>query len=168
MVQARVRSAAEERSALVAGSATVHVEALIGRVIVVGLELVAGYLVAWMVQKVRRAGDRLDGEVDYAMGVGLDRLHEVIAGKLGDDPAVARLEVEAGQDGQVSERTRRRVQDAVEDAVEQDTAFAAVLQVVLDELDRARAGAPSVAGIDLRHAQGVQVGHHNTQTNTWN
>ena len=134
---------------------------------VVGLELVAGYLVAWVVRKARRAGQGLDAEVDHAMDLGLDRLHEVVAEKLGDDPAVTKVEVEATRDGQLSERTHRRVQDAVEEAAEEDAAFAAALQAALEVLDQARAGAPSVAGIDLRDAKGVQVGHHNTQTNTF-
>lgn len=132
-----------------------------------GLELVAGYLVAWAVSKVRRVGQGLDGEVDHVLDAGLERLHEVVAGKLGTDPAVAQLEIEATQDGELSARTGLRVQYAVEEAVEQDEAFAAALEAVLAELDQVRAGAPSVAGIDLRAAQGVMVGHHNTQTNTF-
>lgn len=128
-----------------------------------GLELVAGYLVAWTVSKVRRVGQGLDGEVDHVLDVGLERLYEVVAGRLGTDPAVARLEVEATQDGATSERTGRRVQYAVEE----DEAFAVALQAMLAELEQARAGAPSVVGIDLRAAQRVQVGRHNTQTNTF-
>jgi len=123
---------------------------------VVGLELVAGYLVAWVVRKGRRAGEGLDAEVDHAMDLGLDRLHEVIVDKLGEDPAVTELEVQAAQDGQLSERTQRRVQDAVEEAAEDDAAFAAALQAVLRELDQARGGASSVAGIDLRGAKGAE------------
>src|SRR5512142_974694 len=76
-----------------------------GVVAVVGLELVAGYLVAWVVRKARRAGQGLDAEVDHVMDAGLDRLHEVIADKLGDDPAVTKLEVEATGGAEVSERT---------------------------------------------------------------
>lgn len=51
-----------------------------------GLELVAGFLAAWAVRKARRVGGRLDEEFDAATDVGLDRLHEVIAGRLGEDP----------------------------------------------------------------------------------
>lgn len=133
----------------------------------VGLELVAGYLAAWVVGKVRREGQGLDGEVDHVLRAGLERLHEAVAGKLGGSPAVAHLEAEATQDGALSQRTRRRVRDAVEEAVEHDEAIAAALQVVLAELDHARVGAPSVAGIDLRSAQGVQVGDHNTMTSVF-
>jgi hypothetical protein len=134
----------------------------------VGLELVAGYLVAWAVRKAKRAGQRLDKETDEVMDAGLDRLHEVIAAKLGTDPAIEKLEIEAIESRQPSDRTIRRVNDAIEEAAEDDSQFAALLKAVLAELDQARNGASSVAGIDLRNAQGVQVGNYNTQTNTFN
>ncbi|MGD0244858.1 MAG: hypothetical protein ABSB59_31645 [Streptosporangiaceae bacterium] len=134
----------------------------------VGLELVAGYLVAWAVRKAKRAGARLDKETDEVMDAGLDRLHEVIAAKLGTDPAIEKLEIEAIESQQPSDRTIRRVNDAIEEAAEGDSQFAALLKAVLAELDQVRNGASSVAGIDLRNAQGVQVGNYNTQTNTFN
>jgi len=134
----------------------------------VGLELVAGYLVAWAVRKAKRAGARLDKETDEVMDAGLDRLHEVIAAKLGTDPAIEKLEIEAIESQQPSDRTIRRVNDAIEEAAEGDSQFAALLKAVLAELDQVRNGASSVAGIDLRNAQGVQVGDYNTQTNTFN
>jgi hypothetical protein len=134
----------------------------------VGLELVAGYLVAWAVRKAKRAGARLDKETDEVMDAGLDRLHEVIAAKLGTDPAIEKLEIEAIESQQPSDRTIRRVNDAIEEAAEGDSQFAALLKAVLAELDQVRNGASSVAGIDLRNAQGAQVGNYNTQTNTFN
>ena len=87
----------------------------------VGLELVAGYLVAWAVGKAKRAGQRLDKETDEVMDAGLDRLHEVIAAKLGTDPAIAKLEIEAAQENGASDRTIRRVNDAIEEAAEGDS-----------------------------------------------
>ena len=132
-----------------------------------GLELVAGYLVVWAVRKAKRAGARLDKEADEVMDAGLDRLHSVIATKLGTDPALAKLETEASE-GDPSDRTVQRVNLAIEEAAEDDSQFASLLKAVLAELDQARNGAPSVAGIDLRNAKGVQVGDSNTQTNTFN
>src|SRR5689334_20895060 len=132
-----------------------------------GLELVAGYLVAWGVRKLKRAGKRLDEETDEVIDAGLDRLHDAIAAKLGTDPALVKLDADVAQGVEPSDRTRRRVQDAVEDAAEDDPGFAAVLGELLARLEQARNGAPSVAGIDLRGASGVQVGNHNTQTNTF-
>ena len=139
-----------------------------GNAPVVGLELVAGYLVAWGVMKARRAGRRLDEETDEVMDVGLDRLHDVIMAKLGSDPAVTKLAADAAQEIEPSERTVDRVRYAVEEAAEQDPQFAAAMDRALAELERLRDGAPSVAGIDLRRAKGVQVGNFNTQTNTFN
>jgi hypothetical protein len=76
---------------------------------VVEIGLVAGYLIAWAVGKAKRAAGRLDGEVDAVMDAGLDRLHGVIAGKLGADLATARLEADAQTSGEVEQRTQDRV-----------------------------------------------------------
>jgi hypothetical protein len=130
-----------------------------------GLELVAGYLIAWGVRKLKRAGKRLDEETDEVMDAGLDRLHDAIAKKLGTDTALVKLETDVAQGQEPSERTVRRVQDAVEEAAENDPDFAAVIETLLEKLEEARNGAPSVAGIDLREAKGVQVGNFNFQAN---
>jgi hypothetical protein len=135
-------------------------------VLVVEVGLVVGYLVAWAAGKARRVAGRVDAEVDAALDAGLDRVHEVIAGKLGTDSAVVRLQAEAEESGQVSERTRQRVELVVADEVERDERFARALAAVVAEL--ADAGGPVAAGIDLRGAKGVQVGNQNTQTNTFN
>jgi F0F1-type ATP synthase membrane subunit b/b' len=133
-----------------------------------GLELVAGYLVAWAVRKAARVGKRLDKQADEIIDAELDRLHDVVTEKLGLDPALEKLELEAAQGQQPSDRTLRRVQDALEEATEEDPQFRALLEAVLAKLEEASGGASSVAGIDLRAAKGVQVGNHNAQTNTFN
>ena len=132
-----------------------------------GLELVAGYLVAWAVRKLKRAGKRLDEETDDVIDAGLDRLHDAIADKLGTDPALVKLEADVAQGQEPSDRTRRRIQDAVEEAVENDPDFAAVVEDLLARLEEARNGAPTLAGIDLRGAKGVQIGNFNSQRNTF-
>jgi hypothetical protein len=131
----------------------------------VGLELVAGYLVAWGVRKLHRVGKGLDRETDEVIDAGLDRLHDAIAAKLGTDPAVVKLDAEVSQGLEPTERTLRRVNDAVEEASEEDPDFAALVQALVARLEEA--AARSVTGIDLRGAQGVQVGNFNTQTNTF-
>ena len=96
-----------------------------------GLELVVGYLAAWAWRKVRRVVGRADAEVDQALDAGMDRLHELVAGKLGSDPALTRLETEARSDldaVSVRARTSERVRLALEDAVESDPAFATRLE----------------------------------------
>ena len=132
-----------------------------------GLELVAGYLIAWGMSKLKRAGKRLDEEADEVIDAGLDRLHDAIAAKLGADPALVKLNADVAHGLEPSDRTRRRVQDAVEEAAEGDPGFAAALEELLARLEEARNGASSIAGIDLRGASGVQVGNFNTQTNTF-
>jgi len=110
----------------------------------IGLELVAGYLVAYVIRKTRRAGERVDAEVDYALDVTLDRLHEVISEKLGDDPAVLKLQLEA-ESGDVATRTAQRVTLAVEDAAEDDNDFADLLRELLRELTSQEGSGPAVS-----------------------
>jgi hypothetical protein len=99
-----------------------------------GLELVAGYLAAYAMQKARRVGRRVDDEVDRAIDEGLDLLHDVVTEKLGGDPAVAQLERDA-VDGVASARTAERVRLAVEEAAETDQVFAGRLEEALARLE---------------------------------
>ena len=133
----------------------------------VGLELVAGYLVAWGTKPLKRAGKRPDEGPGEIADAELDRLHDAIAAKLGRDPALVKLEWEISQGLEPNDRTLRRVQDAVEDAVEEDPGFEAAIGVLLARLEETYDSVPSVAGIDLRGAKGVQVGNFNQQTNTF-
>ncbi|MFI9255221.1 hypothetical protein [Streptomyces sp. NPDC053069] len=118
-----------------------------------GIELVVGYLAAWAVRKGRRVAGRADEEVDQVLDAGMNRLHEVVAGKLGGDPALERMALE-GQSGETSERARQRVRLALEDAADDDPDFAQVLQNVVDRLEElkqqggaaARGGASAVGG----------------------
>jgi hypothetical protein len=116
----------------------------------VGVELIVGYLIAWAVRKGRLVAGRLDGEVDQALGAGLDRLHDVVAHRLGTEPALSDLEQEAAADGEdVSDRTRQRVGLAVEAAAARDEAFAAAVAqalAVLRAADPAGGGSVSARG----------------------
>ncbi|MEV7092707.1 hypothetical protein AB0M80_07655 [Amycolatopsis sp. NPDC051045] len=102
-----------------------------------GIEVAVGMLIAWVVRKARRAGTRADQIADEAIDVGLARVHEVIVGKLGGDPSLARLEREALDAGQVSDRTRTRVQLALQDAAEDDPKFAQALKQALQQAEDA-------------------------------
>jgi hypothetical protein len=119
---------------------------------VVGLELVAGYLVAWAVSKARRVGRQLDEDTDLVLDASLDRLHDLVVTKLGDDPALARLEGEAAESGEVSERTRRRVADAVAEAAESDEEFSASLLGLIEALEHDRPGGEGAAASGTRSA----------------
>jgi hypothetical protein len=113
--------------------------------VVIEAGVVAGYLIAWALRKARRAAGRLDAEVDAAMDAGLDRLHEVVAVKLGVHPALDELDEEAAGDGEVSELTRQQVELAVTAAARKDDAFG---RAVTDLVTRLRAA---------EQATGVQV-----------
>lgn len=102
-----------------------------------GLEVVVGYLIAWAVSKARRAGAGLDRDVDLVIDTELGRLHELVAAKLGPDPALEKLEQAAADQEDVSERTRRRVADALAEAMEADGEFAAMLEAAVGRLQRA-------------------------------
>lgn len=112
-----------------------------------GLEIVAGFLVTWAVRKGGRVGRRVDAEVDQAIDAGLDRLHELVAGKLGQDPALLKLTTEVEQSGEASSRTQERVRLALEDAAETDSGFASDLAAVAEQLqDIQRQTGVAIAG----------------------
>ncbi len=125
--------------------------------------VIAGYVIAWAVRKARRVGRRLDAEADTAIDVGLDRLHELVAAKLGGHPVLAELEEEAaaGGGGEVSELTRQQVELALTAAAQKDEAFElAVTELVarLREAEQASgrsviAGAGSAVFAGDAHAQ---------------
>jgi hypothetical protein len=101
---------------------------------VTGVELVVGYLIAWAVRKAKRVGARADQKVDQALDAGMDRLHELVAAKLADEPALRQLEAEAIESNDARERTRKRVQLALDEAVDTDTEFADALSAALQQV----------------------------------
>jgi hypothetical protein len=102
-----------------------------------GIEVVLGALITWAAGKARRLGKALDGVVDEMVDGAAarvnDKVREVVLGKLGRDAAVRKLELEVAESGEVSDRTRRRVADAVEAAAEDDPEFAAELEAAITE-----------------------------------
>jgi hypothetical protein len=119
--------------------------------VVVGAELVVGYVFAWFAGKGRRAARRADGQVDQAVDAAVDRLgqklHELVAGKLDGDPSLVKLQDEASQGGaEPSERTRTRVALALEDAAEQDPRFGVAIEELVRQLHKARGGVSSGEG----------------------
>ncbi|MGW7386872.1 hypothetical protein [Streptomyces sp. NPDC054794] len=127
---------------------------------------------AWLVRKARRVAGRADAEVDQAVDAGMDRLHELVSFRLGADSALDRARVEAGEGREeLSERTRRRLTDALEDAAERDAEFAAALERLVEQLESLRAPAEGVAvggdHVDFRYGtfhgpvlgKGVQHNH---------
>jgi hypothetical protein len=101
---------------------------------VVGLEVAVGFLIGWFARKAGRAGKRLDGMADEVSDALLDKLHDVVMGKLGGDSALAQLEAEVAETGEAGTRTQTRVRLALEEAAEQDKAFAADLDGALATL----------------------------------
>jgi len=95
------------------------------------MEFVIGLVVAWAIAKARRVAVRADGVVDQALDTAVDRIGELVTRRLAGDSAVAQLEAEAADNGEVSARTRQRVQLAVEDAVEKSSEFGRELEAAV-------------------------------------
>lgn len=111
---------------------------------VTGVEIAIGYVCAYLVRKARRAGQHVDAEVDRAVDAGLERVHELVSDALGEDSALRRAEEQA-ETGEVSERTWRRLTDAVEEAADADADFAAALQRAVEQLQAAEASGTVIA-----------------------
>jgi hypothetical protein len=106
-------------------------------------------VIAWAAGKARRVGGRLDTEVDAVIDVSLDRLHEVVAGKLAGHPALAELIQEAeASGGEVSSLTQHQAELALMAAARVDDAFGQAVTELLSRLREAEraAGSPLSAG----------------------
>ncbi|MER5880664.1 hypothetical protein ABT119_32695 [Streptomyces sp. NPDC001910] len=125
-----------------------------------GIEVAVACVFAWAVNKARRVGGRADGEVDFVLDSAMDRVHEVVARRLGQDGELGRLEAEAeaGQE-EPSALTRSRVGHALAQAAVEDAAFAADLQAAVEAWEAASvASADPVAGAyGLAAGGGVRV-----------
>lgn len=113
-----------------------------------GVEIAVGYVFAWAVRKARRVAGRADAEVDLALDGAMDRVHGVVARRLGGDPELERLEAEAeaGQD-EPSALTRQRVEAVVSRAMQEDAGFARELdEAVSAAQEAARSAGGAVAG----------------------
>jgi hypothetical protein len=127
----------------------------------IGIEVAVGFLIAWVVRKAGRVGQRVDTEVDQAMDAGLDRLHDLVAAKLGGDPALEKLRGEASESGEVGARTQARVRMALEEAVEQDPTFTAEFEAAVAQVQAMQRGdgGVSVGERGVAVAGGVHADH---------
>jgi hypothetical protein len=123
-----------------------------------GLEVAVGWLIAWAVRKAGRAGKRVDAEADRAIDLALDRLHDLISEKLGADPALEKLQLEAAETGEVGTRTQARVRLALEDAVDTDAAFGEALEKSVSALESAGGTHNVVIHGDVRSEGGIAIG----------
>lgn len=109
---------------------------------------VAGYVIAWLVQKTRRAAERLDAKVDAAVDACLERLYELVAARLDGHPVLDDLTEEvATADGQVSELTRQQLELAVKAAARKDNDFGQAVTELLARVCQAEiaSGGPAVS-----------------------
>jgi hypothetical protein len=106
-----------------------------GVVSVIGVDLLAGAAVGYLIRKARRVARRADGHVDDALDAGTDRVCELVEGVLGLDPVLTLLN-EQSQAGIASDRTIRRAEDAIAARAEADSGFRQRLESLLTELER--------------------------------
>ncbi|WP_051969173.1 hypothetical protein [Kitasatospora azatica] len=99
------------------------------------IEIAVGYLFAWAVRKARRVSGRTYDDIAREVDAGMDRLHELVEAKLGQDRALERALEEAteGRD-ELSERTRLRLVLSLEEAAEQDPDFATMLREAIEQV----------------------------------
>lgn len=109
--------------------------------------VVAGYVVAWVVRKARRVAGGVDAEADAVLDAWLEKLHAVVAAKLGGHPVLGDLAEEAAEEEDaVSELTRQQVELAVTAAARKDEEFAAaVTELVAQVRAVEQAGGVAVA-----------------------
>lgn len=112
----------------------------------VRVEVVVGLVIAWVIAKARRVAVRADGVVDQALDTAVDRVGDLVTTRLAGDSALAQLEAEAADKGEVLDRTRQRVQLAVEDAVEKSPEFGRELETAVAAAHAAGAAAAQSTG----------------------
>ncbi|WP_194838737.1 hypothetical protein [Nocardia sp. XZ_19_369] len=98
-----------------------------------GMEVVVGMIVAWLIGKGNRAAGRLDSRTDQVVDAAADRLWEIVSRKLGMTAAIRQLADDASA-GSVPENTRRDAQQTLEDAAMNDPGFAAEINALLGQV----------------------------------
>ncbi|WP_157537668.1 chromosome partitioning protein [Kitasatospora azatica] len=97
------------------------------------MEVAVGYIFAWAVRKARLVAGRADGEVDRALGAGMDRVHDVVSRKLGQDAALVQVVEEANADpARLSEDSRQWLALSLNNAAKRDAEFAAELLAAVE------------------------------------
>ncbi|WP_107655624.1 chromosome partitioning protein [Nocardia suismassiliense] len=91
------------------------------------MDVVIEMLVAWSLGRVRRAGMRVNGLTDQALDLAVDRVWNVVVGKLGADPTIGRLIAEA-RTGELSSRARAAAERSLSAAAVVDPRFAEALR----------------------------------------
>ncbi|SNQ50910.1 NB-ARC domain protein [Frankia canadensis] len=132
-----------------------------------GIDTAVGAVFTWMVRQERHVGEQAHADTDRIVAPALGRVHDLVREALGeDDPVLARVRQEA-RDGreQPTDRTRRRLRLALEEAADQDPVLAAALARAAVDVGRARrqAGGRGLIGSLFHGPTAVQMGDRNNQ-----
>ena len=123
-----------------------------------GIELAVGYVCAYLVRKARRAGGRVDEDVDQALDAGLDRLHALVQERLGESPGLQEAEQLSALAGATADDVTGKAEKLKEEMTalsRRDSTFAAELQ-------------KAVNGVSITDSKGIQIGDRNHQVNNFN
>lgn len=111
----------------------------------VGIEAAVGFVFAHLVRRADQVGERAEAKVDRSLDADLNRLHDLVSSRLGDDAALPRATEEAQQELlELAKRTWRRLADSLEDAAERDPGFAQELEELVEKLQSATVAAAGV------------------------
>ncbi|MFE2839245.1 hypothetical protein ACFXI6_51375 [Streptomyces mirabilis] len=122
------------------------------------MEIAVGYVFAWALGKAKRVGRRADADVDTALDNAMDHLDTLVRRKLHGDPALHELTEQAQAEREAPrERTRERVRLALEDAAEQDPAFAGELDHAVKQVQAHARATGAVSAGDSGQAVGGSV-----------
>jgi hypothetical protein len=123
-----------------------------------GAELAVGYVFAWAVRKARRVAGAADEVVDQVLDAGVERVHQLVAERLGGERALARVEEEAAAgSGELSQQSRQFLLLALEDAAGSDAAFARALEEAVAAVQEAGGASVLAAGDGIAVGGNVEV-----------
>jgi len=121
-----------------------------------GFELAVAYLIGWGWRRAQQTAGQVTEAVDAISETAVDRLRAIAVSKIGGDSALAALDAECSKvvDAPlVSDRTKLRVQLALEEAADSDPDFKAQLLEQVERIRQADGQSATVVG-----AHGVAIG----------
>lgn len=122
-----------------------------GLLMIVGVDLVVGYLVSWLISKAQRFINGLDSEVDHAEDAALEQLHHLVAKKLGTEPAWTKLHTETNQSDGPDAETWATVAAKLEASTKHDPEFASKLQSALQQVQTQHLIEPTERPVEINN-----------------
>ncbi|MEU1036566.1 hypothetical protein ABZ402_49820 [Streptomyces mirabilis] len=122
-----------------------------------GIEVAAaGYALAYLMRKARRAANQADVVVDEAIDAGMERVHDAVSRALsGDHAALGDAAAEAsGESGEITQLTRKRVELALLAVVQGDPALRQEVETAVASLQATE----KTKGIHITTGEAITIG----------